>query len=88
MNPRQITTVEEAESLADLCQNRFRIVGFKVSGKPLGDGWLYTFPLDELRRFRHDRDMGRIISVKGPIAGGRSGLRQAAPGLLTCAPPR
>ena len=70
MNPRQINTVEEAASLSDLCRNRFRIVGFKTSGRALGEGWLYTFPVEELRKFRHERDMGRIISVKGPIAGG------------------
>lgn len=46
------------ETLTDLTTDRFATIGTLRR-----DGWFYSFPADELRWFRTEREAGRIISA-------------------------
>jgi hypothetical protein len=57
--PKPPREYEEAQTLADLDPNAWRIVGRQVEGRPR-----YTIPADEISKFQHLRDAGLITSAQ------------------------
>lgn len=62
----RIDTTEEATRLSHLCPAKFRVVATKPPNMPIGDGFLYSIPTDEVRSFHRQvyQDLS-VIACKG-----------------------